>query len=118
LSIKTADVYRGVHAKHPMLEAARRGIVIPGNENGSVTPEEHNYGLRLDESPYTSWSYSLEEAHRHGADWGAGYVVLKLNTGSRGERTNCAWERSPDIFGEEEVLLRGVRIDCEVIFGG
>jgi len=101
-----------------MLEAARRGIVIPGNVHGNVSPEEHNYGRRLNESPYTSWSYSLEEAHAHGADWGAGYVVLKLTTDSPIGQQNWSWVRSPDIFGEQEVLLKGVRIDCEVIFGG
>jgi hypothetical protein len=117
LSIKVAEVYRGVHAKHPMLEAARRGVVIPGNENGDVSPEEHNYGRRLAESPYTSWSYSLEEAHRHGANWGSGYVILKLSTEISGGQ-NWSWQESPDVFDEQEVLLKGVRIDCEVIFGG
>ena len=46
--------YRGVSAKHPQIEAARRGSAVPGDVNGTVTPEEHNAGGMADKSPYTS----------------------------------------------------------------
>jgi len=37
-------LYRGVHARHPQLSNAGRGIVIPGDVNGVLSPEEHNLG--------------------------------------------------------------------------
>lgn len=101
-----------------MIEAARRGVVIPGDVGGQVTPEEHNNAIRLAESPYTAWSYSLEEAHRHGADRGGSYVVLRLKKTEPVGTDQWCWQKSPDEFGEQEVLLRGIRIDCEVIHGG
>jgi hypothetical protein len=99
-----------------MLGAARRGVAIPGDPSGSVSPREHNDGIGLERSPYTSWSRSIEEAHRHGADLGGGYVILRLDENDMDVSAGWSWEASPDTFKEEEVLLKGVRIDCEVIF--
>src|SRR5882757_8608498 len=72
-------VYRGIHAHHPVLEAAKQGIVIPGDINGSVTPEEHNAGGRSAESPYTSWTYRKSIAETYALERGKGYVILRLN---------------------------------------
>ncbi len=47
-------VWRGVHSKHPALEAALNGDVVPGNINGKVTPEQHNELNLAADSPYTS----------------------------------------------------------------
>jgi hypothetical protein len=35
-------VYPGVHAQHPGYAAALTGVVVPGDVNGLVTPEQHN----------------------------------------------------------------------------
>ncbi len=39
-------LYRGVSAKHPTIEDAKKGIVKPGNPNGDVTADQHNAGGR------------------------------------------------------------------------
>ncbi len=68
-------VYRGVHAEHPQIGAARLGIVIPRNVAGTVTPEEHNAGGREKDSPYTSWTYSSAYAEKRAYDRGPGDVL-------------------------------------------
>ena len=55
-------LYRGVSAKHPAIEDAKKGIVKPGNPNGDVTEDQHNAGGRSGDSPFTSWSRDPEIA--------------------------------------------------------
>ena len=98
-----------------MLAAARAGTVIPGDPDGDITPEEHNL---LDESalsPFTSWSYSFDVAKRFAERRGPGGVVLCLIKDDMVEGDAWSWHASPDIHREQEVLLKGVRIDAEVL---
>ncbi len=108
-------VYRGVHAGHPALENASKGRVTPGNVNGTVTSEAHNLGGLSSESPYTSWSHSLEEARYHALKQGEGGVILRLPTGTPPPKASWSWEWSPNEWGEHEVLLRGVREGATVL---
>jgi hypothetical protein len=99
-----------------MRSAALNGVVIPGDPNGDVTPEEHNL---LDESiasPFTSWTYSERIARRFADSKGPGGVLLRLPIASPLEGGDTwSWEQSPDRYNEQEILLRGVRIGAEVV---
>ena len=108
-------VYRGVHARHPEIEAARNGTVRPGNVNGTVTPEVHNGGGFAQDSPYTSWTRRLEVAQRNALKEGAGGVVLRLPVGAPPPGATWSWEWSPDSWFEDEVLLKGIRTGAEVL---
>jgi hypothetical protein len=108
-------VYRGVHAKHKMLAAARNGIVVPGDVNGDFTADEHNLLDRSADSPFTSWTYSLSVARRFAASRGIGGVVLRLPKDEPTDSDDWSWHDSPDFHREQEVLLRGVRIGVEVL---
>ena len=109
-------VYRGVHAKHPMRAAALNGTVVPGDPEGTLSPEEHNL---LDEStisPFTSWTYSETIARRFALSRGPCGILLRLPieqppTSGPG----WSWEESPDFHNEKEILLRGVRMGAEVM---
>jgi hypothetical protein len=108
------SVYRGVHANHPALEAARDGIVIPGHVEGTVSAEEHNAGGASSRSPFTSWTRSLQIAEYYAKRTGTGGVVLRVHIDAPPPGVSWSWEWSPDIFGESEVLLRGIRKGVEV----
>lgn len=112
---KSIYVYRGVHAKHKMLEAARAGIVVPGDLNGDITPVEHNLYDESAISPFTSWTYTLSVARRFANSRGSGGVVLRLLKDDPMQGDLWSWHDSPDIHREQEVLLRGVRIGIEVL---
>ncbi len=115
--------YRGVHGgiegtdkpPHPALEPARRGEIIPGNVNGTVTPEQHNLGGHAADSPFTSWTPDLEIARFHALKHGEGGVILRIQTGAPPPGSTWSWQWSPDYFGENEILLRGVRTGAEVL---
>ncbi len=111
----TNYLYRGVHAGHPALSAAKRGEVIPGNVKGKVTPEMHNAGGYSGDSPFTSWSHSPKVAAQHAASRGPGGVVLRAPAGAPPKGAQWSWEWSPDIYGEQEVLMRGIRTGVEVL---
>ncbi|XXF78297.1 RHS repeat-associated core domain-containing protein [Myxococcaceae bacterium GXIMD 01537] len=108
-------LYRGVSSNHPQIDAARRGEVIPGNVNGTVTPEAHNLGGVAGDSPYTSWSRELDVAQTHAGKNGPGGVVLRVPTGLPPKGATWSWEWSPDVYGESEVLMRGIREGVEVL---
>jgi hypothetical protein len=108
-------VYRGVSAKHPMLGAAKLGIVAAADEDSDMTPEEHNLMFMSEASPYTSWSYSYSIARLHAARQRRGGVVLRLLKTDPEPGDLWSWESSPDKFREQEVLLRGRRMDAEVV---
>ena len=115
MSEELVYVYRGVHAKHPMLESARRGVVVPGKRDSGITPDVHNRGGWEAQSPYTSCTYDLPTARRYAMEEGRGYVVLRLSKYDSQPGEEWSWEDSPDLFEDYEVLLRGVRIDAEVV---
>lgn len=108
------NVYRGLHAGHPALEDGKKGIVTPGNVNGTVSPYEHNLGGVSQKSPYTSWSSDYEMAMNFAMSKGPGGVILTLpyNPKEKGDCWN--WQQSPDMFQEKEVLLKGVRSGAQV----
>ena len=119
-SVKTAEktaqgyLYRGVSASHPELAAAKKGSVIPGNVNGTVTPEAHNLGGVADKSPFTSWTREVDVAIEHASKGGPGGVVLRVPTGAPPPGASWSWELSPDVYSESELLLRGIREGVEV----
>lgn len=107
-------LYRGVHANHPRIAEARRGIVVPGNLEGTVSPSEHNDGGAGRDSPYTSWSRSIKIA-RDLAGNAPGGVVLRIPLGAPDPSDQWHFVWSPDRYGEQEVLLFGIRMDAEVV---
>jgi hypothetical protein len=106
--------YRGIHARHPALAAAREGIVAPGDPNGTVTPEEHNLGGASANSPFTSWTRNRNTARRYALSSGPGGVILRVPVGAPTSGDSWSWEWSPDRYFEGEVLLRGSRSGATV----
>ena len=98
-----------------MISAARQGIVIPGDRDGTITAEEHNLGAQYDlaQSPYTSWTERRSVAETHSAQHAGGVVLRLPATPAKGE--GWSWENSPDHYDEAEMLLKGVRIGAEVL---
>jgi hypothetical protein len=111
----TKFVYRGVHANHPAFNDAREGTVTPGNVEGTVSAEEHNAGGVSDRSPFTSWTYRAEIAEFYARRTGQGGLVLRVPIEAPPAGASWSWEWSPDIFGESEILLRGIRREVEVL---
>jgi RHS repeat-associated protein len=108
-------IYRGVHAGHPEYDVAARGIVLPGNPAGNVTAEAHNLGGVAADSPFTSWTHSLDVARFHATKDGPGGLILRVPQGAPEPGATWRWEWSPDVWGEQEVLLWGTRRGVEVI---
>jgi RHS repeat-associated protein len=108
-------LYRGVHAAHPALDAAKQGRIVPGNLNGTVSAEAHNMGGVAAHSPFTSWTRDAAIAAQHAAKHGPGGVVLRVPQGAPPAGASWSWQWSPDVWRESEVLLRGVRTGAEVI---
>ncbi len=92
--------YRGVARDHPGYDDALKGRVNPRNPNGTATPEQHNLGNTTD-SPYTSWIRDPDVARRFAGPDG---VVLRV---PRGEGSPYKFEWSPDVYYEQEILIRG-----------
>jgi RHS repeat-associated protein len=107
--------YRGVSPDNPNFSDYQNGNVIPGDVNGTVTAEEHNADGSLADvqanSPYTSWTTSYDTAVQNA---GPGGIVLRLPQGAPPEGATWQWEWSPDIYHENEILLRGTRSGAEV----
>ena len=108
-------VYRGVHAGHPALAEARKGVVYPGKIDGSLTPADHNKGEVSHISQYTSWTRDRAIAKFHAEKFGPGGVVVEFPFDHPNPGDEWAWETSPDEFDEQEVLLRGIRSGATVI---
>ncbi len=107
-------LYRGVHAQHPAIDAARRGSAVPGNPQGIVSPEAHNLGGVAEISPFTSWSRERSIAIDHANKTGPGGVVLEAPVGAPPPDATWSWVFSPDVYGEAEVLLKGIRNNLKV----
>jgi hypothetical protein len=108
-------IYRGVHAGHPALPEALEGRVVPGNVEGTVTPEAHNLGGVAADSPYTSWTHNPKVALFHANKGGPGGVVLRVPMGAPPPGATWSWEWSFDEWMESEVLMRGIREGVEVL---
>lgn len=92
--------YRGVGRDHPGYDDALKGRVNPRKPNGTATPEQHNLGNTTD-SPFTSWTRDPDIARRFAGHDG---VVLRV---PRGEGSPYKFEWSPDVYYEQEILIRG-----------
>jgi hypothetical protein len=108
-------LYRGVHANHPQIAAARLGIVIPGRIDGLISPKDHNRGGLEAQSPFTSWTDNRKFAESFRDLYGPGGVLLRVLEGAPSTGDTWSWEWSPDRYFERERLLRGVRIGVEVV---
>ena len=106
-------VYRGVHKGHPAENDALQGRVTPGNMNGDITPQEHNYGGHSANSAYTSWTRSPEIAKVFAKENG---LVLRIKSGPPSEKSKWSWQYSDDEWNEQEVLLRGPRTEGIEVF--
>ena len=106
-------LYRGVHALHPALADARRGIVRPADVESTLSAEEHNRDGFSDRSPYTSWTSDKAVALRYARRNGPGGILLTVPIGSAENGEDWRWEYSPDIWLEDEILLHGVRLNVE-----
>jgi len=73
-------------------------------------PAEHNIGGASARSQFTSWTHSLVVARMYATARGPGGVILSILVGAA-----WSWEWSPDVFGEQEVLLRGIRTGAMVL---
>ena len=107
-------LYRGVHGQHPALEAARRGEVIPSAPESDLPAEDHNGGGYSDVSPFTSWTYDRAYAYLLARRAGPGGIVLEVPDREPGPNDLWSWHISPDEDSEDEVLLRGIRLNVEV----
>ena len=110
-----AYIYRGVHAAHPALADAKNGIVRPADSNGKVTPAQHNEGGFSGISPFTSWTHDLNRATWYANRSGPGGVLLRVSPGKASKGEDWSWVLSEDRWIEDEVLLRSVRLNIEVI---
>jgi hypothetical protein len=108
-------LYRGVSARHPAWFAAWMGMVVPGDPNGMISAAEHNGGGVEEWSPFTSWTYRLATAEFHRDKDGPGGLLLRVQATPPGPKEKWSWEWSPDIYFEQETLLKGIRIGVEVI---
>ena len=66
-------------------------------------------------SPYTSWSRSENVARDFANSQGQGGALLKVPTGAPKASDKWKWEFSIDEYFEQEVLLKGVRKNVEVL---
>jgi hypothetical protein len=98
-----------------MKAAALLGIVIPGNLEGNITAEQHTIEDVSERSPYTSWTRNEQVARGYANSRGTGGVLLRVSEGAPESEDSWFWEYSDDPWGEDEVLLRGIRMGLEVL---
>lgn len=96
-------VFRGVFKDHPRFFLAKEGIVVPRNPLGTASIDLHNDGTS--NSALTSWTRNRAIAETH-ADVGG--IVLEADI----DGNRIQW--SPDIWYEEEVLVRGLVCGAKV----
>jgi len=108
-------LYRGVHANHPALDDAKKGIVKPAKPESNISPELHNQGGYSSASPYTSWTHDEKIAKQFANSQGDGGVLLRVPQGKPMPDDNWSWEFSMDEYFEMETLLKGPRSGAEVL---
>jgi len=108
-------LYRGVSAKHPDLENAKKGIVKPANPYADLTPEQHAEGGLTGESQYVSWTPDKEMALGHANKDGPGGGLLSVPVGAppQGASWSWGWTHMND-WGEVEMLQLGTRTGISV----
>jgi hypothetical protein len=105
-------IYRGVPRltgsgePNPAFEDALQGNAYPRNPDGLTSAEAHNLGGPEDlaDSPFTSWTHRLDVAQLYAGDDGA---ILQWQTGAPPPGAAWKFEWSPDVWQEQEVLIRG-----------
>jgi hypothetical protein len=98
------------------LSATKQRRAVPGNINGTVSAEAHNLDAHnVASSPFTSWTHDLSVALTIALKVrGEEGVLLRVQVGASPEGATWSWEWSPDVYGEQEVLMRGVSNGLEV----
>ena len=106
---ESGHLYRGIHAKHPALPDAKKGIARPARESGGASATEHNAGGTSSNSTFTSWTDDIDIARSHANKEGPGGVILSAPYGApkAGEKWN--FEISDDVYFERERLINGTR---------
>ena len=100
---ETVTLRRGVTQGHPGYKDATNGVARP--RGGTATPSQHNRGNT--QSEYTSWTTDREVSAGFATNNGAG-VELKANV------PKSRIVKSPDMYEESEVLVRGTIKDAMV----
>jgi hypothetical protein len=110
-------LYRGLSASHKDFAKGKKGVVEPATVLQSQESDwnalfdmaaTHNLASRKTDSPFTSWTRTLEVAKQHAGDSG---IVLTATVGN--QITKCF--PSPDEWNEDEVLVLGKVTDCVVL---
>ena len=114
---ETKKLYRGISAKHPELENAKKGIVKPANPYADLTPEQHAEGGLTGQSQFVSWTPDKEMALGHAKKDGPGGILLSVPVGAppQGATWSWGWTHIND-WGETEMLQLGTRTDVMVNF--
>ena len=103
-------LYRGVSAKHPEIENAKKGIVKPAKPDADITPEQHAEGGLTGESQYVSWTPNKDMALDHANKDGPGGVLLSVPVGKAPEGASWSWGWTHvNDWGEVEMLQQGLR---------
>ncbi len=80
-----------------------------------MSPEEHNLLDESGESPFTSWTFSHNVARSFANSGRVHGIVLRLPYLPPALGEAWTWVVSPNFHKENEILLRGSRMDAEVI---
>lgn len=108
-------LYRGVHAGHPAMEDAKRGIVKPAKPDANLTPEQHAKGGLTGESQYVSWTPNKNVALDHANKKGPGGLLLEVEPGKPSADDSWAWGwTNINDWGEVEMLQTGIRTGIKV----
>ena len=97
-------LWRGVSKDHPSFQEAEQGIAKP--RGGHDDPITHNLGNT--QSIFTSWTREKEIAERRAKKEG---IILEKDFPT----DENSLETTPDIYCEEEVLVRGIVTNAKVI---
>ncbi|WP_206194078.1 hypothetical protein [Serratia microhaemolytica] len=109
-------LYRGVSAKHPDIELAKKGTVKPAKPDADLTPEQHAEGGLTGESQYVSWTPNKELALQHANKDGSGGVLLEVPTGAPPAGATWSWGWTHiNQWNEVEMLQLGTRKGAKVI---
>jgi RHS repeat-associated protein len=108
-------LYRGVSAKHPALEDAKRGVVSPADPSANLSPEQHAEGGSTGNSQYVSWTRNKDIALDHANKDGPGGVLVSVPVGAPGPGDTWRWGWTHlNQWGEPEMLQEGIRTGVTV----
>lgn len=96
------------------MQEALNGIVKPGQIGGTISARDHSLGGFSAMSPFTSWTHHVELALWYAGRKGAGGLLLRVPVGAPTQTDEWSWVHSGEDWHDDEVLLRGVRLNVEV----